>query len=64
MFVWELFEWLLLGYVDKIYLFNIVYWNFIGKYIVKSFRENFINVSFECGYDVLFFEFVEYFVYF
>uniref|UniRef100_A0A8W8IVY5 Carbohydrate sulfotransferase n=2 Tax=Magallana TaxID=2171616 RepID=A0A8W8IVY5_MAGGI len=63
MFVREPFERLLSGYVDKIYSPNTAYWNFIGKYIVKSFRENPTNVSLECGHDVTFPEFVEYFVY-
>jgi hypothetical protein len=49
--------------VDKIYSPNTAYWNFIGKHIVKNFRENPSNVSLECGHDVTFPEFVEYFIY-
>lgn len=63
MFVREPFERLLSGYVDKIYSPNTAYWNFIGKHIVKNFRENPSNVSLQCGHDVTFPEFVEYFIY-
>lgn len=63
MFVREPFERLLSGYVDKLFSPNAAYWNFIGKYIVSKFRENASNHSAECGHDITFQEFVEYFIY-
>ncbi|XP_060080388.1 carbohydrate sulfotransferase 13-like [Ylistrum balloti] len=63
MFVREPFERLLSGYVDKLYSPNAAYWNFIGRYIVTRFRENPTNHSAECGHDITFQEFVEYFIY-
>ncbi|KAK3095285.1 hypothetical protein FSP39_012778 [Pinctada imbricata] len=63
LFVREPYERLLSGYVDKLYAPNTAYWNFIGRYIVKNFREDASNVSLHCGHDVTFSEFVEYFIY-
>lgn len=53
----NLFECLYFGYVDKIFSFYFVY---IGKYIVVIQRKNVICYSKNCGYDVIFVEFVRY----
>lgn len=62
MFVREPYERLMSGYVDKLFSPNAAYWNFIGRFIVKNFRKNPTNHSLNCGHDVTFPEFVQYFI--
>ena len=59
-FVREPYTRLLSAYVDKLFCPNTVFWRKVGKYIVKTFRENPSKSSLRCGHDVTFEEFISY----
>ncbi|XP_045199726.2 carbohydrate sulfotransferase 11-like [Mercenaria mercenaria] len=61
-FVREPYERLLSGYVDKLFLPNAPYWFELGRFIVKSFRQNGGSSASSCGDDVTFEEFVRYYL--
>ncbi|XP_053404571.1 carbohydrate sulfotransferase 13-like [Mercenaria mercenaria] len=62
-FVREPYERLLSGYVDKLFLPCAPYWFELGRFIVKSFRQNGGSSASSCGDDVTFEEFVRYYLY-
>ncbi|XP_045199727.2 carbohydrate sulfotransferase 14-like [Mercenaria mercenaria] len=61
-FVREPYERLLSGYVDKLFLPYAPYWFELGRFIVKSFRQNGGSSASSCGDDVTFEEFVRYYL--
>ncbi|KAL8570802.1 hypothetical protein ACOMHN_006952 [Nucella lapillus] len=62
LFVREPYSRLLSGYVDKIFSPNTMFWESTGTYIVRKYRSDPSDISFRCGHDVTFEEYIRYVV--
>ncbi|XP_060582277.1 carbohydrate sulfotransferase 11-like isoform X2 [Ruditapes philippinarum] len=63
MFVRDPYARIFSGYENKIYHSNLMYWNAIGKHVIRLIRKSNDDVYTKYGFDVTFPEFIKYLLY-